>query len=238
MRVFIAPHNEPQQFAEESGFYLALLAAEVKYVVRISTLVEWLKPTSPIYYGRAHWAVENLLSQPEFRSLQYTSLRPNFYASTFLSFATGWIKEYQKTGKQTNLVMSLAEDVSVAVVDPEDVGTVGAHLLALEDTSAHNGKRYTISGPVDVTGRDLVELVGKIAGVKVENADFKFTSFLDQMIEAGMLPAKLRTSLLSGFDTMWDGTSSLKGLPTSPEVLALVPKQRTPEIVIRASLEQ
>lgn len=133
--------------------------------------------------------------------------------------------------------MSLAEDVSVAVVDPEDVGAVGAHLLALEDTSAHNGKRYTISGPVDVTGRDLVELVGKIADIKVENVDLKFTGFLDQMIEAGMLPAKQRASILSGFDSMWDGTSSLKGSPTSPEVLTFLPKQRTPEVVIRASLE-
>jgi uncharacterized protein YbjT (DUF2867 family) len=39
-RVYIAPHNQPNQFTEESGFYLALLEAGVKYVVKVSTNVK------------------------------------------------------------------------------------------------------------------------------------------------------------------------------------------------------
>lgn len=44
-RAFIASHNKPTQFAEESTFHLALLHAGVEYVVRISTTAE---------IGRAH----------------------------------------------------------------------------------------------------------------------------------------------------------------------------------------
>lgn len=36
-RAFIASHNNPNQFADESTFHLATLTAGVQYVVRIST---------------------------------------------------------------------------------------------------------------------------------------------------------------------------------------------------------
>ncbi|KAF2032126.1 hypothetical protein EK21DRAFT_87503 [Setomelanomma holmii] len=74
-------------------------------------------------------------------------------------------------------VTNLAADVRVAMIDPEDVGTVGAHLLALTsfDLSLHNGKRYVLSGPEDVTGESVLALVEKYAGVKVESVKYKDT---------------------------------------------------------------
>ena len=46
VRAFIASHNEPSQFAEESTFHLALLKARVQYVVRISTTTANVHPLS------------------------------------------------------------------------------------------------------------------------------------------------------------------------------------------------
>lgn len=82
-----------------------------------------------MYYGRTHWATETLLSQPEFMDLAWTSLQPNFFTTTYLASTAVWIKSYQKTGKQKTLATNPAANVAVAMIDPEDVGSIGAHLF-------------------------------------------------------------------------------------------------------------
>ena len=67
VRAFIASHNEPNQFAEESTFHLNALNAGVEYVVRISTTAANVRPDCPAYYTRQHWAIETLLDSPEFK---------------------------------------------------------------------------------------------------------------------------------------------------------------------------
>jgi uncharacterized protein YbjT (DUF2867 family) len=67
-RIFIASHNFPVQFAEESQFYVNCLRAGVKYVVRISTTSNAVRPDSIAYYQRAHWAIESVLSSCRTRS--------------------------------------------------------------------------------------------------------------------------------------------------------------------------
>jgi uncharacterized protein YbjT (DUF2867 family) len=225
------------QFAEESAFHLALLEAGVKYVVRISTNSEYISPKSPIFYGRAHWAIENLLSQPEFERLHWTSLQPNFFSASYLASASDWIKEYQKTGKQAPLTTTLAEDVPVAMVDPLDVGAAAAHLLALEETSPHNQARYIVSGPEDVTGKRVVELVQHYVGAKVEKIEFKVTSFLNDLVAAGVFPAKVLPSIIAGFKPLWDGRNALAGTPTSPEIMQLAPPKRTMESALKELVE-
>ncbi|TGO48367.1 hypothetical protein BCON_0242g00030 [Botryotinia convoluta] len=190
-RVYIAPHNLPQQFAEESALYVALLQAGVEYVVRVSTNVEYISPISPVYYGRSHWAIENLLGQTEFKSMQWTSLQPNFFSTTYLASTADWIKSYRKTGKQETLNIVPDADMAVAMIDPDDVGTIGAHLLALEDPKPHNHAKYILSGPEDVTGRDIVRIVEQYAGIKVEKTEFKVTSWLDDLIEEAIVAWQL-----------------------------------------------
>lgn len=237
-KVYIAPHNLPHQFVEESGLYVALLHAGVKYVVKVSTTVEYVSPTSPVYYGRSHWAIENLLSQPEFKSLQWTSLQPNFFTTTFLATAVGWIQKYQNTGKQEVLAMLSTADGAVAMIDPEDVGNVGAHLLALEDPTLHNHARYILSGPEDVTGKDIVKLVEQYTNVKVDRAEFKATGLLTGLVEAGVFPEKLLPSLLAGGEPLWQGKTSLARTPTNKEIVELAPPKRTIADALKAMLEE
>ena len=87
VRVFIASHNQPNQFAEESNFYVAALQAGVKYVVRISTTAANVRPDIDVYYPRSHWAIEALLSSPEFEKLQWSSLQPNGFSDMVLASA-------------------------------------------------------------------------------------------------------------------------------------------------------
>jgi len=237
-KVYIAPHNLPHQFVEESALHVALLHAGVKYVVRVSTNVEYVGPTNPVYYGRSHWAIENLLSQPEFKNLQWTSLQPNFFTASYLAAAVDWIKAYQKTGKQEALAMVPSADAAVAMIDPEDVGNVGAHLLALEDPTPHNHARYVLSGPEDVTGKRIVELVEQYAGVQVQKAEFKVTSWLGDLVKAGVYPEKVLPSILAGCEPLWQGKCSLAGTPTSNEIMELAPPKRTVADALKAMLEE
>jgi uncharacterized protein YbjT (DUF2867 family) len=238
VKVYIAPHNLPHQFMDESALYVALLHAGVKYVVRVSTNVEYVGPTNPVYYGRAHWAIENLLSQPEFESLQWTSLQPNFFTSTYLAFAADWIKAYQKTGKQETLAMNPSADAPVAMIDPEDVGNVGAHLLALEDPTPHNHARYVLSGPEDVTGERIVDLVEQCTGVKVQKVVFKATSWIGDLVKSGVYPETVVPSILAGCEPLWQGKCSLAGTPTSKEIMELAPPTYTVANALKAMLDE
>jgi uncharacterized protein YbjT (DUF2867 family) len=130
VRAYIAPHNQPNQFVEESAFYNTLLSAGVEYVVKVSTNAKHVSPTNVGFYGRAHWAIENLLSQPEFHTLQFTSLHPNLFTASYLTTTADWIEHLSKTGKQGMLTLSPAADKPVAMIDPEDIARISAPLLA------------------------------------------------------------------------------------------------------------
>ncbi|GKT49559.1 uncharacterized protein ColSpa_09740 [Colletotrichum spaethianum] len=236
-RVYIASHNLPQQFVEESALHIALLHAGVKYVVRVSTNIEYIGPANPVYYGRTHWAIENLLSQPEFKDLQWTSLQPNFFTASYLASAAEWIKEYRKTGKQETLSITSAAEAAVAMIDPEDVGSVGAHLLAIEDPTPHNQAKYVLSGPEDVTGKRIVEVVEQVAGIGVESVAFKVTDWLNELVATGVYPKKVLPSIMAGFEPLWEGRCSLAKTPTSKAILELAPPKRMIVDALKAMLE-
>ncbi|KAG7126823.1 hypothetical protein HYQ44_000543 [Verticillium longisporum] len=173
VRAFIAPHNEPSQFAEESTFHLAALKGGVDYVVRISTTAANVHPDCDAYYPRSHWAIEALLSSPEFKRLRWTSLQPNVFSSFHLQPAATLVNEFRKTGKQSPLKLTAAEDVPVGIIHADDVGEFAAHLLVEEDVAPHNGAKYVLNGPEDITGRQIVALVEQEIGTKVEEVHYK-----------------------------------------------------------------
>ncbi|KAJ5573170.1 NmrA-like family protein [Penicillium hetheringtonii] len=182
-RAFIASHNEPSQFADESTFHLNALNAGVKYVVRISTTAADVRPDTPAYYPRQHWAIEALLGTPEFSDLQWTSLQPNLFTGFALSSAAEFIKRFRETGKQDTLRLLLSENDPVALVDPGEVGILAAHLLAQDDISSHNKAKYVVNGPEDITGKQIVDLIEQQIGVPVQDVIYEDFSFIDAMYE-------------------------------------------------------
>ncbi|PQE20131.1 hypothetical protein CJF30_00001456 [Rutstroemia sp. NJR-2017a BBW] len=212
VRAFIASHNEPTQFAEESTFHLAALRAGVKYVVRISTTAANVKPDCDAYYPRQHWAIETMLSSPEFQNLHWTSLQPN-----------------------TTLRLMASEDAPVGVIDPDEVGVFAAQLLLQEDTAAHNKARYVLNGPEDITGKQIVELVEQYIGTKVENVTYKDTSFIDEWAAATPQSKSLILSIKHAPVTAWEGKASAS--TTSKEVLELAAPKHTCAEIFKTMLE-
>lgn len=236
-RAFIASHNEPHHFAEESTFHLAALKAGVKYVVRISTTAANVRPDCAAYYPRTHWAIEALLSSPEFSGLQWTSLQPNIFSQMYLATAAELIKQYRKTGKQDTLRLMASEDAPVGIIDPDEIGVFAAHLLSQDDTSVHNKAKYVLNGPEDITGKQIVSMVEQHIGTPVKDVSYKDMSFIDSFVEHGTQKSKnVILSIKHAPETAWDGKCTAS--TTSKEVLEIAAPKRTPADVLKTLLEE
>lgn len=233
-KAFVAPHNLIHQFYDESSLHVAMLNANVKYVVKLSTMLEFIGPANLVFYGRAHWAIENLLHQPEFEGLQWTSLRPNVFTNTFLGSVVEWIRKFRETGQQDRLDLVPAADVPVSLIDPADIGRVASALLALEDPTPHNKATYVLRGADDVTGRDIVAMVEEEIGTKVSNVEFKSTVMIDALGTHGIYPERAIPSIKAGCNFVWAGQCTTYGTPTAKEILSLAP----PEITAREGFKR
>lgn len=237
-KAFVAPHNLPHHFCDESDLLVAMLNANVKYVVKLSTMLEFIGPANPVYYGRTHWAIENLLSQPEFGELQWTSLRPNVFTSAYLAPAVEWIKKYQDTGHQDTLQLIPAADVPFSLIDPADISQAAAALIALEDPSAHNKALYVLRGADDITGNDIVRMVEERIGTKVAKVEFKAKEMLNALEVHGIYPAKCIPSIIAGCDFVWAGQCTTYGIPTSEAIMKLAPPNITAQEGFERLLEE
>lgn len=236
VRAFVASQPISTQFTEESTFLVAALDAGVKYLVRISTTAANVRPDSRAFYSRTHWALEDLLSAPEFERLQWTSLQANGFSQVYLGTAAAFIKEYRKTGKQQTLRILGSSDAPVGIVDADEVGVLAATLLALEDTSPHNKAKYVVNGPEDLTGNQLVKLVEHHTGTKVEDVTFKDMSFVDVMAEYSSDPKHITLSIKHALEPMAAGLCSTS--TTSKEVLELAAPKRTPAQVLASMIDE
>ncbi|KAH6884866.1 NmrA-like family protein [Thelonectria olida] len=234
VRAFIASHNEPNHFAEESTFHLAALDAGVEYVVRISTTAANVRPDCRAYYARTHWAIEALLSSPELDRLHWTSLQPNVFTQFTLMSAAALIKKFRETGKQETLRLMASEDAAVGVIDSNDVGIFAAHLLVTKDTAVHNKAKYTLNGPENISGRQIVALVEEYIGTKVEDVIFKDTSFVEYMAAQSKESSNVILSIRHAADTAWGGKCGID--TTSKEVLEIAAPKHTPAQVLKTLL--
>merc|ERR1712000_39906 len=234
VRAFIASHNQPNQFAEESTFHLAALHAGVEYVVRISTTAANVRPDYPAYYPRSHWAIEALLSSPEFAGLQWTSLQPNIFYNFYIASAVELVKNYRKTGEQDTLKLIASKDAPVGVVDADDVGTLAAHLLAEKDVSRHNKAKYVVNGPEDITGQQIVKMVEDHIGTQVKDVVYKDVSFIDYMAAQSSESSNVIRSIRHALETAWAGECTAS--TTSKEVLELAAPKGTLAISFQAML--
>ncbi|CAI0647188.1 unnamed protein product [Colletotrichum noveboracense] len=226
VRVFIAAHNEPNQFSEESTFHVAALNAGVEYVVRISTTAANVRPDCPAYYPRTHWAIESMLSSPEFQRLRWTSLQPNIFSPLYLYPAAELVKSFRQTGKQQPLKLIASEDAAVGIIDPFEVGCLAAHLLIGEDVKPHDRAKYVLNGPEDVTGRQIVEMIEQSLGTRVEDVQFKDVSFVEYMAAQSQQSKSVIRSIKYALETAWEGKCSTS--TTSREIFDIYTPKVTP----------
>lgn len=239
VRAFIASHNNPNQFAEESVFHLNALQAQVEYVVRISTTAANVRPDCKAYYPRSHWAIEALLSSPEFEAIKWTSLQSNLFFQFVLAPAVKYIQDYRKSGVQGKLSLILSKDAPVGLIDPNDVGIFAAHLLAQDNPAVHDKAKYVLNGPEDITGAQIIEMVEQYTGTKVKDVGYEemlpFTQAYYEHTFARTGESKnVIMTMRHAPETAWDGKCTAS--TTSKEVFEIAAPNRTLADVLKTML--
>ncbi|KAK8097393.1 hypothetical protein PG984_016532 [Apiospora sp. TS-2023a] len=227
-RAFVASAVDPAQFPTESGFLLAALRAGVEYVVRISTTAPNVRPDCDTYYARTHWAIETMLETPEFDKLKWTSLQPNVFSALAFHSMGLFVQKFRETGgKQDEPLRLLADPESpIGIIDADDIGPMAARLLLHEDLSVHNHGKYTINGPKDITGRQMVAMVEQQIGTPVKEVSYKNTSWVEGMAAADPEHRTLVMSIQLAMETLWRGETSAS--TTSKEILEIAAPRTTP----------
>lgn len=168
-----------------------------------------------------------MLAEPAYNALKWTSLRPNLFSTMFLTTAAEAVKIYRSKGELGTLKMLFGEDIGIAAIDPDDVGTAAGKLLALADPTPHASQIYTLNGPDDITGKAVTAEVERLTGAKVTEVTYQDQSWLDHLASSGV-PAKTIPSLRAATDGLFVGNASLaRVLPTSQAILDLAPPKRT-----------
>jgi uncharacterized protein YbjT (DUF2867 family) len=235
VRVYLAGHNQTSQFVDESQFLIACKEVNtIQYLVKLSTNPHFITPDHPIYYGRIHWALEHMLQEKEFKQqMNWTILRANVFATGILTPSI----DMWKKNKDKPMALLLDEHSPLALVHPADVGEVAAKLLSLTDPSPHFHKTYTISGPEDVTGKDIVSYIEEIVQKKIK-VEYKSNMIFKTVMEHENYPEGVWKSMERGHKkNLWTGLSRLANTQTSHEVFELAPPHSTVKQVIQQALQ-
>jgi hypothetical protein len=93
-----------------------------------------------------------------------------------------------------------------------------------------------MNGPENVNGRDIVDEVERITGTILDEVEFRDLSFLDYVVEQGLIEKRLAPSLGAGVRRLWSGIASKESPPTSKAVIDLAAPQTTFQQTLAALL--
>jgi uncharacterized protein YbjT (DUF2867 family) len=149
-------------------------AAEENGVERIVNLsVSGASSSSPVALFRWHWEAEQTL---ESSGIAWTHLQPT-------DLARFNIRSILPTVQAQGAFYSTVGQGRVALVDEEDVAEVAATALT-ED--GHEGKKYVLTGPKEVSYPEMAEALASKLGKPVKYIDIDPAQAKQAMIGAGM----------------------------------------------------
>ncbi|THV53637.1 hypothetical protein BGAL_0046g00430 [Botrytis galanthina] len=151
---------------------------------------------------------------------------PNVFTSFVLGPALEFIKQYCKDGKQNMLLLMLDGNTPLGCIHSDEVGRFAAILLAQEDHSIHNKKKYELNGPMDINGKQIVKLIEEHIRTEVKDFKFRDMSFVDAWADSVKANKSLILFIKGAPNTDWEGKCSTA--TTSKEFLELSPPKITP----------
>lgn len=142
--VWILTPPGPRAPEQSSNALWAAKQAGAKHVVRMSAI--GASHTAPTINGRLHG-----LSDAEVigSGIPYTIMKPHFFMQNLLGAAQGIIEN-----GQINFPL---DDARMGLIDSRDISEFAACVL---NTSGHEGKVYTITGPESISMNKVSEAVG------------------------------------------------------------------------------
>ncbi len=162
--VLILPNGEDQERLERN-FIDTAAEVGLPWIIKLSSPEAIRGTTSPI--PLAHIASEDAIMAS---GMNWTFVRPSFFMQNFRSS----LDAARKTGK---LSMPMG-DGTVALTDTANAGEFIAKVLTDEDSTAHYGQCYDITGPDPVMNfHDIAQVIGEVIGQDVEYDDCDADAF-------------------------------------------------------------
>ncbi|MBE9108160.1 SDR family oxidoreductase [Nodosilinea sp. LEGE 07298] len=202
-RLFSIPPNTMNQAEQEIQLYQAAKRAEIRHVVKLSTVKS--DPESPCQFFKQHAIAEQYLKQS---GIKFTILQTNSFMQNFL-----WFAHEMKTKGTLALPM---RDAKTVPIDIRDVVRVGSAILTEE---GHEGKTYNLTGSELLSLQEIAEKLSIVANQKITYIDASPLDFKQTLIRLGV-PEWFAEAVT----TSWQIAS--KGRPTLTDTVTKVGREQ------------
>jgi uncharacterized protein YbjT (DUF2867 family) len=174
----VTPHDMKAGFSRDAELTEAMINSAVEngvqYIVYVGSF------TVNNYEGMKHIAsrfqpTEVLLEKlGKEKGLKWTVLRAG-------NFMENLLPNFKKIKDES---VYTSPKFIAPMVDTKDIGRSGAACLAAGDFDKHHGKKYEISGPVNLNPQDIANIFGKVLGKEI-----KYNEMTKEMVLKFMPPA-------------------------------------------------
>jgi uncharacterized protein YbjT (DUF2867 family) len=167
--VFLSSSGGPEKLEHELAAIKAASASGVKRIVKASTIgAEVGSPLPPLDWNGQ---IEEHLRRS---GVPAVILQSNYYMTNLLASV-----EQIREGK----LVAPAGEGKIAMIDPRDVGAVGAATIAGE---GHDGRTYTLTGPEGISFGQVAEELSEATGLSIEYVDVPDEAARQGLMAAGM----------------------------------------------------
>lgn len=149
--VFLLGTGYTGQSQAEINVVHASRGAGVRKIVKLSV---WGAEDEGFSFAKVHRKVEREI---EASGLAWTFLRPNGFMQNVVNYMSGTIKA-------EGVFYSPTADARVSHIDARDIARVAAIALT---SRAHEGKAYSLSGPVALSYADIAQTLSRVLGRSV-----------------------------------------------------------------------
>jgi len=173
-------------------FAQATKEAGVSAIVNMSQISA--RRESASHAAQDHWVSERVF---DWSGVATTHLRPTFFADwlVYPHFANEiWAKKK---------IEFPFENGRHAPISSDDQGRVIAHILA--NPEGHEGKIYTLHGPVEMNHTEIANTMGEVLGAKIEYAPTSIEAFKEKMENLYKFPPFLVQHLVEVAQNYRDG---------------------------------
>lgn len=146
-------------------FAEAAREAKIGHIVNVSQRTALRH--APSHSAQAHWVAERLLDRS---GVPVTHLQPTLFMD--------WLAYFGQEIKENNrLISPYGGTVKYASINSEDIGRVGAAILA--DPEGHAGKTYPLYGPAELDQEEVAAILSEVLGRNINYLSFEPDEFSD-----------------------------------------------------------
>jgi uncharacterized protein YbjT (DUF2867 family) len=205
-RAFLLTNSSERTEQQQKNFVAAAQQAGVGAVVMLSQYAA--APDVPVRFLRYHAAIEEELRRS---SMGWTFLRPNLVMQAYLPFAP--------LLAQGTLAGPISPDAPVSLVDARDIAAVAAAAMTQD---GHDGRIYSLTGPVAITHVQIAEAFGRATGLPIAFHQVPAPDFQATLESMGM-PEWQAAGLVEDYEH-YDRREAIEVTPDVQQVTGSAPR--------------